>query len=123
MRLTFRLAFAILTICAAESIADSANAHSGREVFEKRCTGCHSLDRNKVGPPLRGVFGRRAGSVAGFSYSDAVKKTSITWEAPALDRWLADTESIIPGNDMSFRLEDGAERSAIIAYLRELAHP
>ena len=96
-------------------------AARGREVFEKRCTGCHALDGARVGPPLRGVFGRRAAAEPGFPYSDALKKAQFTWDEARLDRWLADPDSLIPGNDMSFRLDNAAERSAIIAYLK--LHP
>jgi len=93
----------------------------GRDAFEKRCTGCHALDRIKIGPPLRGVYGRTAGKDARFTYSDAMKAASVTWDEPTLDRWLTDTESVIPDNDMSFRLNEPAERANVIAYLRQLS--
>src|ERR1700752_832356 len=51
------------------------DATRGRQVFEGRCTGCHSLDQDKEGPRLRGVFGRTAGSVPTFGYSDAMKSS------------------------------------------------
>jgi cytochrome c2 len=54
---------------------------SGKDLFEKRCSGCHSLDRDKEGPRLAGVYGRAAGSVASFNYSDALKNSHITWDA------------------------------------------
>ena len=94
---------------------------AGRDTFEKRCTGCHALDKIKVGPPLRGVYGRSAGKDPQFSYSDAVKAASVTWDESTLDRWLTDTESVIPGNDMTFRLNDPVDRANIIAYLRQLS--
>jgi cytochrome c len=93
----------------------------GREAFEKRCTGCHTLDTIKVGPRLRGVYSRKAGTDPQFPYSDAVMKASVTWDETTLDRWLSDTESVIPGNEMPFRLDDPADRSNIIAYLRQLS--
>ena len=93
----------------------------GRDTFDKRCTGCHSLDKIKIGPPLRGAYGRHAGKDPQFAYSDAVKNASVTWDASTLDRWLTDTESVIPGNDMAFRLNDPVDRASIIAYLRQLA--
>ena len=91
----------------------------GRDAFDKRCTGCHALDKIKVGPPLRGVYGRPAGNDPQFSYSDAMKASPVVWEEATLDRWLTDTESVIPGNDMAFRLNDAADRANIIAYLRQ----
>jgi cytochrome c len=105
------------------AMASSANdAARGQAAFEKRCSGCHTLDKIKVGPPLRGTFGRPAGKDPQFAYSDTVKNTAIVWDESTLDRWLTDTESLIPGNDMTFRLDDAAERAEIIAYLRQLSH-
>ena len=109
-------AIAVMTAIA----APLPDAHRGRDAFEKRCTGCHSLDQIKVGPRLRGVYGRPAGKDSQFDYSDAVKNATVTWDESTLDRWLFDTESVIPGNDMTFRLDDAAERADIIAYLRQL---
>jgi cytochrome c len=109
-------------VCGTIAMAASAkDPGQGRDAFEKRCTGCHALDKIKVGPPLRGVYGRNAGKHAQFAYSDAVKAASVTWDEATLDRWLGDTESVIPDNDMSFRLNDPAERASIIAYLRQLS--
>ena len=84
-------------------------------------TGCHALDKIKVGPPLRGIYGRTAGKDPQFTYSDAVKNAAVTWDESTLDRWLTDTDSVIAGNDMAFRLNDLAERANIIAYLRQLS--
>ena len=103
-------------------MAASAKEHGpGRDAFEKRCAGCHALDKIKVGPAMRSVYGRKAGQDAQFTYSDALKAGPVTWDDSTLDRWLTDTESAIPDNDMSFRLNDPAERASIIAYLRQLS--
>jgi cytochrome c len=101
--------------------AEPSGADRGREIYEKRCAGCHALDRAKVGPPLRSVFGRRAAAEAGFPYSDGLKKARVVWDAPTLDRWMTDPDSVVPDNDMSFRLDQAAERAAIIDYLKQLA--
>jgi cytochrome c len=122
--LTLRTTLTILSgvVCATLAIAASAkDADRGRDAFEKRCTGCHALDKIKVGPPLRGVYGRKAGKDPQFTYSDAVKNTSVTWDESTLDRWLTDTESVIADNDMAFRLNDPADRANIVAYLRQLS--
>ena len=119
-----RRALTILTgvvVAAFAFAASGKDADRGRDAFEKRCTGCHALDKIKVGPPLRGVYGRHAGSDPQFPYSDAMKTTSVAWDESTLDRWLTDTESVIPGNDMAFRLNDPADRANIIAYLRGLS--
>ena len=99
--------------------AADGDAAAGRTVFEKRCTGCHALDHEKEGPRLAGVVGRKAGAISSFAYSDAVKKSAVVWAEGLLDKWLTDPETVIPDNDMSFRLNNPAERAAIIAFLKE----
>ncbi len=91
----------------------------GRAAFEKRCTGCHALDHEKTGPRLAGVVGRKAGTVSGFPYSDAVKKSAVVWDETVLEKWLTDPETVIPDTDMAFRLDNPVERAAIIAFLKE----
>ena len=91
----------------------------GRSAFEKRCTGCHALDHEKTGPRLAGVVGRKAGTISGFPYSDAVRKSAVVWNESILDKWLTDPEAVIPDTDMAFRLDNPAERAAIIAFLKE----
>jgi cytochrome c len=111
--------FALTALSAIASTTGDANR--GREAFEQTCTGCHALDRARVGPPLRNIYGQPAAKDAQFSYSDAMKSSSVTWDDATLDRWLTDTESVIPGNDMSFRLNDAGKRADIIAYLKQLS--
>jgi cytochrome c len=98
----------------------STETGGGKSLFEKRCSGCHSLDRDKEGPRLAGVYGRAAGSVASFNYSDALKSSHIIWDADTLDKWLAGPDKVVPETDMAFHVESATERSAIIAYLKEL---
>jgi cytochrome c len=99
----------------------TADPDRGKILFEKRCTGCHSLDQNKEGPHLRDVYGRRAGKVADFGYSDALKAAQFSWDDVSLEKWLTDTESVIPNNDMAFRVPSAEERADIIAFLRSTA--
>jgi cytochrome c len=103
------------------AVTPQGEATRGRALFEKRCTGCHALDRAKVGPPLHTVFGRHAARDPQFPYSDALKKAAWTWDAGTLDRWLADPDAVAPDNDMSFRLGSASERADIIAYLKQLS--
>jgi cytochrome c len=95
------------------------DADRGKQLFEKRCTGCHSLDQNKEGPRLRNVYGRRAGSIPTFNYSDALKSAHLTWDDVSLNQWLTDTESLVPDNDMSFHVPKADERADIIRFLKE----
>jgi cytochrome c len=108
-------------VSAAQNSAGGDPNH-GREIFEKRCTGCHALDNEKEGPRLRGVFGRKSGSIPSFKYSDAVKSANIIWDANSLDRWLTDPDKFIPDSDMDFHLANAGERSDVIAYLRQLSN-
>ena len=90
----------------------------GKDLFARRCSGCHALDLNKEGPQLRGVYGRKAASVPGFDYSDALKRAGIRWDDTSLDRWLSDPDAMAPDTEMAFRMTDGGERKAVIAYLK-----
>jgi cytochrome c len=92
----------------------------GKNLFVRRCSGCHAPDLNKEGPRLRGVYGRKAASAPGFAYSDALKRLEIRWDDASLDRWLNDPGAMAPGTDMAFRLTDAEEKKAIIAYLKSL---
>jgi cytochrome c len=113
----------VLFWVALRSPADGQSAPDGEALFQKRCTGCHALDADHEGPRLRGVVGRAAGSVKTFQYSDALKNAKYTWDADNLDKWLTDTESVVPDNDMAFRVPQPEERAAIISYLKSLTTP
>jgi cytochrome c len=92
----------------------------GKEVFEKRCSGCHSIEQNREGPKLRGVFGRTSGTAPGFSYSPALKQRHIVWDEAWLERWLTDTDDAVPGNNMDFHVPKAQERKDVIAFLKTL---
>ena len=122
----FAYAFGVVLLLPSSSAVtiqdqNSSSPDHGREIFERRCTGCHALDNDKEGPRLRGVYGRKAGSVPSFKYSDAVKKAGVTWDETALDKWLTNPDSFIADADMDFHLEKADERSAVIAYLKTLS--
>jgi cytochrome c len=99
----------------------AGDADRGKQLFEKRCTGCHSLDQDKEGPRLRNVYGRTAGSISTFKYSDALKASHVTWDDVSLAKWLTDTESLVPDNDMSFHVPKADERADIIRFLKASA--
>jgi cytochrome c2 len=115
------LTTAILALFAFPDFGKAEGVARGKEVFEKRCGGCHSPERDKEGPRLRGVYGRVSGSVETFKYSDALKKARITWNAESLDKWLIDPDKLIPDNDMAFHVEKADERREVIAYLKEIS--
>jgi len=98
-------------------------ADRGKQLFEKRCTGCHSLDRHKEGPNLKGVYGRQAGTAPGFKYSEALKSAHFVWDEQRLEKWLTDTQSLVEDNNMDFHVPKADERAAIIRYLKSLSSP
>ena len=120
----FRGGLAITAVVVAGSILSTAGqaqvtGKHGQELFEKRCGGCHALDRDKEGPRLGGVYGRAAASLTSFQYSTALQKSKIIWTAPTLDKWLTDPEKLAPDNDMAFHVESADERLEIIGYLKQ----
>ena len=102
------------------STNSSGDTEHGKIVFERRCTGCHTIDTDREGPHLRGIFGRKAGTIPGFRYSAELKTSGITWDADSLDKWLSDTDAMIPNNQMGFRVPKATERADLIAYLKEM---
>ena len=107
---------------AAEGAGDAA---AGKTAYG-RCAACHSITpgRNGVGPSLFGVVGRKAGSLEGFKYSDAMVESDVIWSTSTLDSHLADVKGFIPGNRMGIFYPAGVanadDRANIIAYLETL---
>ncbi len=99
--------------------ADSTSR--GQQIFEKRCAKCHTLDKDKEGPHLRGVFGRPAASVSSFQYSDALKGAKFSWNEISLNTWLTEPDKMVPDSDMAFHLDSAADRKAVIDYLKTLS--
>lgn len=112
---------AVMTQSAAASrdAAAPARIKAGEAVYG-RCIACHSLAYDRTGPRHCGLFGRRAGSVSGFTYSDAMKKSKIVWNERTLDRFLADPMKAMPGTSMGYAgVKDDQDRADLIAYLRQ----
>jgi len=114
-----------LALAAASGIARAdGDAAAGEKVFNK-CKACHALEpgKNKVGPSLAGVFGRKAGAVDGFSYSEALVASGISWDEENLEKYLSDPKGFIPGNKMAFPgLKKEDERENVIAFLKSAAN-
>lgn len=91
----------------------------GAQTFAANCGACHSLDANRVGPALRGVFGRKAGTGSGYGYSPALRTSNVVWNAQTLDRWLQGPERVVPGTRMRFRITDPTRRADVVAFLRQ----
>ena len=119
---TVRMAsLALVAVLLASPANADGDAKKGKKVFNK-CKACHNADKetNKVGPHLVGLFGRKAGSLDGYSYSDAMKAADIVWSAETLATYIEKPKDFVPGTKMTFagiKKEDQIED--LIAYLEE----
>lgn len=116
MKRLLACALALPLLAAASPPASTIRA--GEAVYA-RCLGCHALGYDRTGPRHCGLFGRRAGSVAGFQYSKPMKASDIVWTVRRLNRFLENPARAVPGTTMGYAgIADRGERTALIAYLR-----
>jgi cytochrome c len=110
-----------LAIILAASLAAGAAsaAPSGEAVFKQRCAVCHSIAPapGKMGPPLAGVAGRKAGTLPGYAYSSAMKGSKLVWDAATLDAYLKAPAKSVPGTKMLVGAPDAVQRAALVQYL------
>ena len=121
------LAAAVGAPALAAAGAEASGARSGAtargdpangERIYGRCLACHALQYDRTGPRHCGLFGRKAGGVPGFDYSEAMKRSGIVWNAVTLDRFLANPLGTVPGTTMGYAgIADARERADLIAYL------
>jgi len=119
--LNVMLALSILAAMPAGSAA-AADVEAGKTAF-KKCGLCHTTEagKNKIGPSLFGIVGRKSATVENFNYSEAMKKFDHTWDEATLDTYLADPRATVPGTKMIFPgIKDKTERDDVIAYLETL---
>jgi cytochrome c2 len=110
---------ATLVATAFTSPVRGADVEKGKAVFEQ-CAACHSLDGtgDYDGPTLKGVIGRKAGSLEDYRYSAAMKRSDVVWDAATVDQYVADPQAFIPGNRMAFAgISDKTQRDDLIAFL------
>jgi len=104
---------------AAPAAMAAASAARGEQIWS-RCQACHALQYDRTGPRHCGLFGRKAGSVPGFDYSPAMKRSGIVWNAATLDRFIANPLGTVPGTTMGYAgVADPQERADLIAFLRD----
>lgn len=110
----------LLAIFVAPSSPQAAT-DPGARAFQ-RCSACHSLQSDdEPAPRLGDVFGRRAGAIQGSDYSDGMKaagRRGLVWDAPTLERFLADPDAVVPGTTMPYQGGSAAERRVLIDWLR-----
>jgi cytochrome c len=119
----------VITLLSVLLIGNSAawaagDARKGADVFAEECGDCHSVvpGKNKKGPTLHGVIGRKSGSIGEFSgYSDAINQVGITWTPEKIDAYITQPRKVVPGGKMKYDgLEDATARANVIAYLLSL---
>ncbi|MEI9966055.1 MAG: c-type cytochrome [Caulobacteraceae bacterium] len=121
MRPSRALIVGLAAAAAATAAFAQGNPVNGKAAFEAQCSGCHSVSGPSfAGPSLEGVYGRQAGTAAGFQYSDAMKKSGVTWTNDSLNVFLADPNKLVPGTIMPVNVPDPQQRDDIVEYLRSL---
>ena len=115
-----RIVLVALFVAAGLGQASAQDAAAGEKVFAV-CKACHQVGdtaKNAVGPVLNGLFGRKAGSVEGYSYSDANKKSGITWTDEEFTKYIQDPKGVVPSTKMAFAgIKDPQKIKDLIAYL------
>jgi len=109
----------LLTLSPACSAWAAGDAARGEARFQD-CAACHKLEAgvNNVGPSLHGIFTRKAGEIADFRYSPAMKRSGIVWTPETLEKFISDPQAMVPGNRMPYAGMAGADdRADLIAYL------
>ena len=108
----------LVALAALTATAAGGDAVRGEQVYERRVA-CHSLDHNRTGPKHCGLFGRRAGSLADFEYSPAMRASGIVWSEKTLDRFLVAPTEVVSGTYMGYAgIDDPRDRGDLIAYLK-----
>jgi len=122
--LVFTLAVIAPGSFAADDPAGSGDPVWGKAVYRVECTGCHAVNQTLIGPKHCGVFGRRAGTVPGYAYSDAMKQARFVWDAKHLDEFLKSPITYLNGTNMGYAgLDSARDRASVIAYLRQAMDP
>ena len=114
---------AVVAGLATPASAQSGDAARGQRIFNQQCKACHSVDKggaSPVGPNLHGVFGRKAGTVEGFAFSEAMTKSGIVWDDATMVEYSRDPKGKVPGTKMVFNgLKQPAQLDDLLAYLKQ----
>ena len=123
VRVVAALAAAIIPFAAVAAAQADGDPARGEQLYAN-CIACHPVERDVhgIGPSLAGIIGRKAGAIAGYRYSGALRRSGLTWTPEALDTFIADPQASVPGNRMPYDgLHDARERADLIAYLQKAA--
>jgi cytochrome c len=115
-----RIVLVLLLMLAANVAHADGDAARGEKKFGD-CAACHKLEAgaNNVGPSLHGVFTRKAGEIAEFRYSPAIKRSGIAWSPETLDTFITNPQAVVPGNRMPYAgMVNAGDRADLIAYLQ-----
>lgn len=128
--LSFGPSLVLLQLIAAPLFAQSEDLVLAEKTFLLRCGGCHEAGANKpvattenptLGPSLQGLFGRQAGTLAGFGFSDAMRAAGFTWDDATLIAFMTSPKKVVPKTKMAFNgLKRPGEAESIVAYLHEV---
>ncbi|MEO8307402.1 MAG: c-type cytochrome [Pseudomonadota bacterium] len=115
----------LLASVSAMAAGDKADVENGNLIFTQRCGICHAVNKDPsgpvAGPNMVGILGRKAASVPGFAmYSEALKKSGLTWNPKTLSEFLTMPMQKVPGTVMPMMLPDDKERADVIAYMATL---
>lgn len=117
-----KIGLALVALFATSGAAFAQDAAAGADVF-KKCRACHQVGetaKNVVGPKLNGLFGRQAGTIEGFNYSEANKKSGVKWTEDVFAKYIADPKGFMPGNKMAFAgLKDPKDIADLTAFLKQ----
>lgn len=120
LALTTSLVFVVQGAVAQAAPTSAGTVVKGKELYDARCSACHSVDAHRVGPMHLGVVSRKAGSAVGYSYSEALRKSNIVWSQDTLIAWLTNPEALIPGQRMGYSMDNAQDREDVVAYLATL---
>jgi cytochrome c len=116
------LLFAAVVMAVAPGAASAQDAAAGEKIFAQ-CRACHQVGetaKNAVGPVLNGLFGRKAGTVANYTYSEANKNSGITWDEATFSEYIKDPKAKVPGTKMIYPgIKDEQRIKDLIAYLKQ----
>jgi len=117
------IAAAAVIVVTGSAFAQSGEASRGQRVFNTQCKTCHTVEKGgaqPVGPNLNGLFGRKAGTLPGFEFSDAMKASGIVWDEATLAEYVRDPKAKVPAGKMAFvGVKNPAQLADLIAFLKE----